>query len=495
MIKLFRKLLAPAAILILSGGIFFLSLPYLVDSYILPEIAQRLPFSPKMMGVSKISPYSMRGMISLGQGNEETLSIPRFELHYTPQKLLSGTIDTLILDGASIHLVLRDNILSLYGYPPEPVTTTPKDSSFSLVTPFAVQTIIARNCTIILHRDDSEELVFAANAKLTLDFTDAPNSDKLLNAANGNVQLAGAFPLASSLKMTTTANGHRIILKVNSPEIAQVATLLPQLKELHLNGQFNASSRLDIRSDLRTIIDYEAAIRLPTFKAALNTVALKSREANAPVQIQLKGDNTKVYFSIGNVHLSTPQQADIDLKGEYDFTAGTFKGSSRLQSAISSSPVEITFSGDQKEEKTHLNYSLKGGPFLLAGNRFSLSRLKSNGTVDFEKGNIRTTLNSHITEIKDKKSGVSLVNVSLNMPMQFAEDSAPAKGSFSIGQIRYQDTMSGSVQASLSISPDTLAFTTLFTTPFIPSLQMSCNGSHTQTASLSVRCTCTENHG
>ncbi len=488
MIKLFRKLLAPVAILILSGGIFFLSLPYLVDSFILPEIARRLPFSAKMMGISKISPYSMRGMISLGQGNDETVSVPRFELHYTPQKLLSGTIDTLTFDGALIHLALRDNTLSLYGSPSEPVTTTPKANSFSLVTPFAVQTIIARNCTIILHRDSGGELVFAANVELTLDFSDAANSGKLLTTANGNVQLAGAFPLTSSLKITTNTKGYRVVCKVNSPDITPVATLFPQLKELHLSGQFNANSRLDIQSDLQTIIDYEATIRLPAFKAALNTVALKNRTADAPVQIQLKGDSTKVSFSIDNLHLSTPQQADIDVEGEYDLTAKTFKGSSRLQSALSSSPVEMIFSGGHKEEKTHLNYSLKGGPFLLAEKRFNLNQLKSNGSVDFEKGNIRATLNSHIAEINDRKSGVSLVNVSLNMPMQFAENSIPTKGSFSIEQIRYQDTMSGSVQASLNVSPDTLAFTTLFTTPFIPSLQMSCTGSPTQTASLSVHC-------
>ena len=92
----------------MGGTLFFLFLPYLFDLYLFPRLFAELPFTEKELSLSRLSPWKIRGTLTLADDDQPTLSVPRFELYYTPNSLFQGKIDGLLLDSASLQIDIQD---------------------------------------------------------------------------------------------------------------------------------------------------------------------------------------------------------------------------------------------------------------------------------------------------------------------------------------------------------------------------------------------------
>ncbi len=95
-------------ILVLAGTLFFLFLPYLLDLYLFPRLIADLPFATKELSLSRLSPWKIRGTLTLADQDRPTLAVPRFEISYTPGSLLKREIAALLLDSASLQIDIRD---------------------------------------------------------------------------------------------------------------------------------------------------------------------------------------------------------------------------------------------------------------------------------------------------------------------------------------------------------------------------------------------------
>jgi len=99
-----------------GGFILFLLLPVLFDTWVVPKILEKLPFNAKELSISKITPWKIRGTVTLSQNDTLAFAIPRFEVHYSPRSLINKEIETLLLDSLYVHLTLRDGKIGLGGF-------------------------------------------------------------------------------------------------------------------------------------------------------------------------------------------------------------------------------------------------------------------------------------------------------------------------------------------------------------------------------------------
>lgn len=123
--KRFHLLVTLPALLVFGCIFVFLLLPHLSDRYLLPRLIKELPFTEKEFSISQITPWQLRGTITFTDQNRHTLSIPRFELHYTPRDLFKGKISRLLIDSATLHVVMLNGQPMIQGLPVDSTPTGP----------------------------------------------------------------------------------------------------------------------------------------------------------------------------------------------------------------------------------------------------------------------------------------------------------------------------------------------------------------------------------
>lgn len=486
--KRFQLLVTFPVLIVLGSTLFFLFLPYLFDLYLLPRIIAELPYTEKELSLSRISPWKIRGTLTLADKDRPTLSVPRFELYYTPGSLLRGKIAGLLLDSASLQVEIRNGHPVIRGLPSHASPAMQEDNTSPFLLPLAVETIIFKNCVITFHRDLQQPITLLVSGRFSLGFLEQTENRKLLSTLSGQMLVTGDLALSGELGLKSVDNGYEVQLQLQAPDIGQLTVLSAALRDVQLTGELSLSGKADIDRFMNRIIGYEATVKLPGFRFRKNDFIVENISPEKPVTLQLAGNIEKTKYTLANVLLAKPEKSLLDLEGEIEIQEGTFSGIGHLFIERTNSAVKINFNGDNQQSKTRISYKLVSDAFN-SGDTFSFSSFTADGKIDIDGSTVAATLNSRIPEIALKKSETTLVNLSLQLPFQYPPPlSAAAAGKLTIEKIRYQGINSGSFRATLLPSPEGVTFTTLFTTPFVPALQLACDGSAQMTADISVHC-------
>ena len=489
--KRFHFLLTLPLLTVLGSTLFFLLLPYLFDLFLFPRLINELPFSEKELSLSRLSPWKIRGTLTLADKDRPTFIVPRFELHYTPGSLFRGKIARLLLDSASLQVEMRDGHLLIRGLPSNnsPAIQEEKPSSFLL--PIAVETIILRNCTITFHRDQQTStqnpIDSIVDGRFSLDYQEQPGNKKLFSALSGQILARGDLSFEAELGLKSIENGYELKMQLQAPEIGQLIPLSPELKDLQLTGGLTLNGHANFNLLSNRITGYGVTVKLPRFRFKNNGFIFENNSLKKPITLQLDGNTKKSQYSLANIVLTKPEETTLNLKGEIEILNRRFNGIGQLFFAKTNSNVKISYNGANHQSGTKISYQLESDAVTIEDS-LSISSLTANGDIAIKGSTLAATLNSRIPEIALKKNGIKLVNLSLHLPFQYPPLPTPAAGDLRIEEIRYQGLNSGKFRATLLPSVEGIAFTTLFTTPFAPGLQLSCDGSALLPADLSAHC-------
>ena len=474
-------------IIILGSVLFFLFLPYLFDLYLFPRIISKLPYTEKELSLSRISPWTIRGTVILADQDRQTLSVPKFELHYTPSSLFRREIAKVILDSASLQLEIQDGLPVIRGLGSNNSPGQQEGNTSPFLLPLAAKDIILKNCSVTLHRDQQNPLEVILDGRFTLNFLEQPEDKKLLSSLSGQLKTRGSLALGGKIGMKRMGDGYGLDMQLQSPDLGQLFHLFSNRQDLRLKGGLSLAVHAKLDNLAQQLTSYEVAVKFPGFTFGNASFHFGNNSPEKPMTMQLTGNLEKSVYVLNNIVLTKPEGATLNLQGEIEILERTFKGTGQLFSERTNSTFTMNYSGVNHESESEISYQLASDAFTI-GDAVTFSSLKAEGNIAINSSTLAANINSRIPEIDLKKNKTKLINISLQLPFQYPALSKGRAGDFKIDKILYQGTNSGKLKATLSPSVEGIAFTTLFTTPFIPGLKFTCAGSAPMIADISAQC-------
>lgn len=485
--KRFHLTITLPLIILLGSALFFLFLPYLFDLYLFPRIISKLPYSEKEISLSRLSPWKIRGTVTLADNDRGTLSVPKFELHYTPGSLFRGEISRLLLDSASLQLEMQDGHPTIRGLASNNAPDPKKNNPSPFLLPLAAEAIILKNCSITLHRDQQTPIDITFDGRFTLKFMEQPEDKKLLSALSGQIKTRGNLAFEGEIGMELKEDGYDLNTQLQSPDISQLFHLFPKYQDLQLRGGLTLNAHTKFDNLVKQLTSYELTVKVPGFRFGNTKFTFANNSPEKPLTIQLAGGLEKSQYVLNNIVLTKPEGATLDLQGEIEILKRAFKGTGQLFSERTNSTFTMNYSGVNHQPESEISYQLASDAFTIE-NAVTISSLKAEGDIVINGSTLAANINSRIPEIAFKKYKTKLINISLQLPFQYPALSKGRAGDLRVEKILYQGINSGKLKATLSPSVKGVAFTTLFTTPFIPGLKFTCDGSAPMTADISAQC-------
>lgn len=429
-------------LMVLGCSFFFLILPTLLNHFLVPRLMAALPFTEKELSLCRITPWTMSGTLSLGNTDRPGLSVPRFDMYYTPGSLLRGKIVGLVVDSASLHLEMQGGhpvIRGLSGHDSPAIPQKDRDANpFAVSLPLIVENVTFKDCTLTLHQDRQEPNRIMVDGHFDLRFADLSGNHKLLATATGQFTTNGDLELAGGIGLKLVDTG------------------------------------------------YEATASVSRLQFKQKDFIFATAATGQPITLQLTGNLEKAKYALANFVLTEPEKATLSMDGEIEATKGTFQGIGHIFLKRTKSAAVLNFNGTKRKSKTSIDYALAGEAITIAD--ASVNPFKIEGNIAVDGAILAMQLNGKIPEITLKKSKTKLVNLSFQLPLHYPPLQTGVPGALKIEQIRYQNKNSGTLQATVSQSPKGISASTLLTTPFVPGLHVVCDGSAQLPEDYTVRC-------
>jgi len=459
-------------ILLLAIGSCLFFLPYLTDAYLSPSITKNLPFSDKTIRILRISPWNLQGTIRLGNNGQDILTIPGIEFNFSPQSILKGKIDSILIDGATLRLNL-DSLNS----------GKSAASSQPFLLPVSCNTVIIKNSSIIINRGQKEHY-FSVNGRLTGNYTELGSWQKELSSAHAEVQVTGASTLAVTINLQQRNAGYELVFSASAPDISQITSFSPKLIKINTGGRLTLSGHLeaDSRAELKQIYAATAEIS--------NTPPAK------PLVITIKGDRETLSAELQNLSVSAPLQSSIDIHGNYNLKTNRFTGKGKAIVETDRIPVDFSFSGQKTISATELSLTTSVDSFT-SGKTSPLitDLLTAQSNLTITDGNISGNLNGSVARLAWPSQKTILEGITFSLPLQIPINNSNAlNGKLSVNTISYDGVPSGSIKGSMTINSEKASFSTEITSRFGPDLRVQCDGYFSLDRKGEVNCNLARTH-
>ncbi|MFT5697606.1 MAG: hypothetical protein ACI8ZB_000454 [Desulforhopalus sp.] len=486
-----RVLKGSLFICFVAALLFFIFLPFLCDTYLLPRLIEQLPFSHKELSLSRISLWKIRGTLRLSQGESLVAAIPSFEIQYNPASLLKGKIDTILLDAPTVHLNYTDGTLSVSGQPAKAKSEKPANSSFPPDLPLWVQNIIIRDSHVALHTETGiKDLI--VDGRIRLGF-DTKNRNKYkLNTLSAEIATEGDLTLKASTQGVFTPQGMLFSSEVNIPNLLDTRNFTPiqnnllQSGSLTLSGQFALGTQMEISH-------YLVNAQIDNFRSSIAPLLFTQTLPDSPVHLQLEGDRNRFNYTFSNLSVQEPERIDFEGSGTVELASREFTGLTTAYSKQLNHIFTVDISGSENSGEIHTNLKLTGGTFVIDKDT-SMGPLELNGDITYTDGHLNTQLTGNISSIEAVTQEIALRNINWDIPMQYPlEDTPPInKGRFNIESLIYKDVETASLSASVQQTTDGIKYTTNLTSKLGIEGQIQCAGSAFFTGNATAACTLAE---
>jgi len=297
-------------------GIIFLGTPFVIDTFLLPPLLEKITVNNKSASVSRITLFSTRGTLSIEDGNTPIASIPRFELSYTPGSLLNLTIASLTIDHATLHLVKTDNGFRMVGFSPTPASpATPHPvPAAPFIFPLVIEHIILKQCSVILHEPGRSDTRFTLSTRADFIFSDKSSAGFPLFSAEGS------FLLSDNLNARGTFN-----LRIGSDEHVLSVDLQTGLEQLpgdsigrrnSVYGGMLVEASAVIDAESMQIKKIEATGEIDSFQLNYNDLVITGEKERSSVTFSLGGPPQDLIYSLGPLSLESPISLNTTLSGK-----------------------------------------------------------------------------------------------------------------------------------------------------------------------------------
>ncbi|MFN2353582.1 MAG: YdbH domain-containing protein [Desulfopila sp.] len=487
---------------LLTCSVLYLLVPSIAERYVLPAIAAEMPFSRVEISISRLSPWQMRGTLSLGGEKQPGISVARFEAHYSPTMLLQRTIGRVVIDGAGIHLQKRDGRFALRGLVVKNSSAQRQEwqGGHALpALPLVVRKIVVNNSRVVLHGIEEADRVVWLDGQITSRYVAAGENSKKLAAFTADLQSKGALEMQAKIGMRpvqqqpsgqsidgTGRRSHVLDFTVVAEDLGEA------LRYQHLFQDTEAAGRLRLQGEVEVegitdIVGYTAGLELDGFTIQQPGLIMQSADEDEPVTLTLAGDTKKFEYALTGLRLRQPAGCDVSAEGSYVFDSAKVDGMAALALRPASSSMGVVYQGTLGQQ-TVLDFRLAGEPFTV-NNSLDIAPYTAEGSVTISGPQISGNLQGAVPSIKDRARDIELTGLSFSLPFSLpARNADTVSGTLEIEQIRFKDEHSGTFSASLAFKDDRVVGNGLMTTPLHDAFALSCSGSATLKRDMRLDC-------
>ncbi len=468
-----------------SGAVLFL-LPLVADRYVLPRLAASLPFSEKHLSIVRATPWSLQGVILLQHQEESGIAVPRFELRYSPRGLFGGSVDSLMIDSASLYLEKSGGSLAVRGME---VRTQQKEPGLEElqqpILPLEVEHIELKRCRIVYLAALDTRHYFGVEGSFSPEYEDVTQGGSRLASLRATFTVDGALAVSGSFETEPAAGGHRLSFDLAVENIGAAAPFFDLPAEMELAGKLNLQGEL-ITSGLSMLSGYKATASFASFRFGFGGGSAAAAEK--PIILSIEGTSANLHYHLENLEIDQPESLRVELEGEYNLESRRITGTANLLPGRIGKTITLSYEGGLGDA-VDLDYRLSSKAFTL-DSTMEVAAFSADGSLSASAGTIAAHIRGTIPSIKDASRHLELAGVTVELPFNMPK-LAPGvviPGNLIIDQIRYRDMHAGSLKGSVSIAADGLAFSSQLTSPLLEGLQLTCSGKSDYGRNAEIHC-------
>ncbi|MFT5729065.1 MAG: hypothetical protein ACI8PB_003228 [Desulforhopalus sp.] len=487
------KVQIPFAKTILLTGLIatlllFIFFPFLCDTYLLPRLAEQLPFSQKELSLSQITPWKIRGTLRLSQNGSPVADIPRFEIQYSPTSLIKREIDTILLDSPTVQLHYSDGTFSIAGVKNEPDTTDKSTNPVSIISPISIKKVTIRNGRIVLQKETKLHNIIV-NSQIKFGFTKKETKKYKLNTLSVDTATVGDLTLNSSVQGIFRAKDMLFNAEVNAPDLAEINCLIPGRQNDTLTGALSAKGQITLSPSMQ-ISHFLVNADIDSFVGSLKPFDFTRTLSEKPVQIELEGDHQALNFKISELSTKGPEETDITAAGRIDIISKSIAATATIHSARLNSPFTIVLNGGIHPKATLATLNISADKFDIDKD-ISVGPVKINANVSYEDAVVTAQIAGNIDNVQSISHELSLENINWDIPLQFPlqKGTSDNNGQFNIGSLHYKNAETARLSTNLNQTSDGFKYSADITSQLDISGQIHCNGSVLLSGNATSSCT------
>lgn len=523
-----RILLSLVSTLVL-GIISFLSLPFISDKYIIPNLIKNINVSNKNVSISRISPFHFRGNLSLENNDLPIISMPRIELFYSPFDLMKGKIKTLLIDHATIHLELESGKPILYGISNNSSKKDEKSKShFSLsALPASIEAIHFKQCRFVLHNEDATQNEVTIDGVAQFLFDEKLKGKTSLSRLNLELSTHGNVKVSGAISLTETEKAYEVTSKeFRLHDISSLKRFTKISLDL-LKGDLLTSIHISLDKETLAPKDIDFKAILEDFSFRKGNIHLQNEQSTPPV-FHLTGSNEKLSYTIQHVSMISPVAGNLDIRGslqfdkllqsagsyqfsyinaqddvnqnipitgQYEFTKTEPNWQAKLSASVNSE-LAVTISddsvitigkagatlvadGNEGVTKSSLSLSFEQVKAITSKDSVVIPTVDVNGMALITGASISSQIIANIPSLQLPSQNIEVRDISLQLPLQTATESTgypTGTGKLTLGDISLEGQSVAKFSSKLFLHEKQASIKATLSTPIQPDLSIFFSG-------------------
>lgn len=459
-------------------GLFFL--PSFTDFWLIPKLTRDLPFTTRKINLLRVSPWQLHGTVILANGEQERIVLPDISLHFSPAALLNGVIDSIEINGGTIHLQEKET--------KEAKSTQKTAADYPLLLPAICNSLTIKNSTVFLHRGTGTTF-FMINGNVQTRFKSTDTGRKQLQGLQAEIDLGGSLPLTADILVNNNPRGYTIQVEATFPDIGRAGAFVPTLHEYSPKGSLLLKGNLETEG-MTTITKAEMKATFTDLNISTANGSLGSPSSGKPVILHIRQQKNKLFTTIQGLCFSGPTTGSVDLSGEFNLSDKSFSGSAHSRIHSPAIPLKITFSGRQKNHDTTLRFTAKTqAPVTDKTHFLTVSPVALHGDLILENshldGRVQGTADRLVIQGKTE-----LKDIFFSIPVRYpAAEKKKSTGNLSVGTINYENSTVAGLEGTFYSIRNHAVFDIGMKAAFQPDLLLQCSGTVTLPASVEGKCT------
>jgi len=452
-------------------GCYFL-LPLFVNKFITPHLINNLLFQEKKVQIQRITPWRIEGGVFLGN-EDDTLSVPRFQINYSPGQLLNKEISSVVLQSAALHLEIAGNTVKLRGYEVYSEKNSKQKKEY-LTLPFGLERVELKNCSVNLYLEHGRVAHFMVDGIATLSYENSESKEHVISMLTMDLDIEGSLSASLQLEVQKDSDIYRTVFTAGKIHLSQLATLLPFLSQAKMAGSISLSGGVETIG-LRKVNNYQLRCISENLSVEKGPFILRAKEIDDTSIISIDGYSNKISATLSGLQLFTPQLYEANLTSHYETSKDIFGGRVEIFTRHSKGPFLLNFNGIKEGQKVGVDYNLSGSSFKIGG-LANGSSFSSNGAIELTAGSAGGKGRLLVPTLVLPARSLSVENTELLFVLDYPDFSSLPMftGSLNMGKIRYKKSVIAQATSTIEGGNNGLKIDTVLTSPLNEQFAASC---------------------
>lgn len=485
-----KNILLPLVIILcltFTAPLLLLIFPYVFNQQISQHLLSSMPFAEGELHISRITPWQATGSLRLGDESAALLIVPQFKIYFSPSSLLEKKVGQLFINSASIIFHKKNGSLQLPMFKSKTSEPASKKPSMLPDLPFALGSIHITNSLLTIYEEDGSANVFPFNSNLRLNHTTNNTDEIILSQLTADTQISGRLNARVNVEAYPQSDHFSVEVTSELPALEQLNNLLPAMNIFPIKGAISLESTFNLSSSFE-IFKLSLSAKVSKFAAKASNFTLHSAKDSDPLLITGMGDLHQFNLNINGLEFTGPQNGRIEAEATLNIPGKSIATQMQLYFDDLASRASLNIFGKWNSPNQELSYQFESKPFIF-DNRFVISRITSSGKAELSGKKIKTHLQAQVDNLSDKKTSLSLQNVSMELPLLFPfAKSVPEKGYLSIESVAYNNKESGKVRIDFTQAADGHNFTAHLLNVFNQEASIKCSGMLNEITDLTATC-------